>query len=121
MALGLAERPDEIYAALEDLPESLDFVNLRVRARGLAYAGDTLAQVRIDALADRFMQFLHGKIAEESPYRSAAITPFFTAAGRTQLALKTRLLAALRDNKWNVRRGAARRRRWAIWARRRPT
>jgi HEAT repeat protein len=107
MALGLAEKPDEIYAALEDLPESLDFANLRVRARGLDYAGDVLAQVRIDALADRFMQFFHWKIAEESPYRNAVMESFSNAVGRSQRALTDRLLAALRDEDRYVRRDAA--------------
>jgi energy-coupling factor transporter ATP-binding protein EcfA2 len=108
MALGRAERPDEIYAALEELPESLDFVNLRVRARGLAYAGDTLAQVRIDALADRFMEFFRNKVnREESPYHDAVMGSFFNAVGRTQRALTDRLLAALRDNAQDVRREAA--------------
>jgi HEAT repeat protein len=108
MALGLAERPDELYAALEDLPESLDFVNLRVRARGLAYAGDKLAQVRIDALANRFMKFFHNEIArEESPYGDVVTESFANAAGRAQRALTDRLLAALRDDDWNVRRKAA--------------
>jgi HEAT repeat protein len=107
MALGLAERPDELYAALEELPESLDFVNLRVRARGLDYVGATLPPARIDALAERFMQFLHQKIAEESPYRDAVMKSFFNAARRAQRALTDRLLAALRDTNWYVRLYAA--------------
>jgi len=37
MALGLVRKPDDFYAALEGLPESLNFANLRLRARGLAY------------------------------------------------------------------------------------
>jgi predicted NACHT family NTPase len=51
MALGLAERPDEIYAALEGLPESLDFVNLRVRARGLASGHGVAGELSIPARA----------------------------------------------------------------------
>jgi HEAT repeat protein len=107
MALGLAERPDELYAALDALPESLDFVNLRVRARGLAYAGDGLAQVAVDGLAERFMQFFHLGIVEETLYRYAVMKSFFNAAGRAQRALTDRLLAALRDGDSGVRQEAA--------------
>jgi HEAT repeat protein len=98
MALGLAKNPDELYAALEALPESLDFANLRVRARGLAYAGDALAQIRIDALADRFMEFFHEKVArEENPYRDAVMESFSNTAGRVQCVLADKLLAILDD------------------------
>ncbi|MEO6724158.1 MAG: hypothetical protein ABIU20_07840 [Blastocatellia bacterium] len=37
MTLGLVVEPDKLYEALEQLPESLDFKGLPVRARGLAY------------------------------------------------------------------------------------
>jgi HEAT repeat protein len=77
-----------------------------VNLRGLAYAGDALAQAR-DALADRFMQFLHGKIAEESPYRNAVMESFSNAVGRARRALADRPLPALRDDSWYVRRKAA--------------
>ena len=37
MTLGLVRKPDDFYVVLEELPESLNFANLRLQARGLAY------------------------------------------------------------------------------------
>jgi HEAT repeat protein len=53
------------------------------------------------------MEFLHGKIAEESPYRNAVMESCFNAVGRSQRALTDRLLAALRDEDADVRQKAA--------------
>ena len=38
MALGLTDRTEELYDALERVPESLDFKKLRIKARSLRYA-----------------------------------------------------------------------------------
>jgi HEAT repeats len=98
MALGLAKEPDALYAALEALPESLDLANLRIRARGLAYAGDALAQTRIDALANCYVQFLRREIGDAtSPYRDATMKCFLSATGRARRVMVERLLVALRD------------------------
>ncbi|MBS1789644.1 MAG: NACHT domain-containing protein [Acidobacteria bacterium] len=37
MVLGMTKEPDDLYRAIERLPESLNFAGIRLRARGLAY------------------------------------------------------------------------------------
>ncbi|MDQ3011711.1 MAG: NACHT domain-containing protein, partial [Acidobacteriota bacterium] len=72
MALGMAKRPDELYRAIERLPDSLNFVGVRLRARGLAYGAD-ISDDLCEQLADRLVEFVNKTHIEETGYSDAVI------------------------------------------------
>jgi len=80
MALGLVRKLDDFYAVLEGLPESLNFVNLRLRARGLAYVRH-INPAYLNKLKDRLFDFITYSNTEEMPYRDAVINSFAKASG----------------------------------------
>ncbi|MGH9903781.1 MAG: NACHT domain-containing protein, partial [Pyrinomonadaceae bacterium] len=106
MALGLAGRPDTLYALLEHLPESLTFANLRLRARGLAYTSK-VNQQRLAAMTDRLIEFIAGRNIEETPYRDAVVRSFSAAGGRSLEFIVDRVASLLHDGDDEVRRNAA--------------
>lgn len=67
MTLGLAPRPEKLYAALEQLPESLTSTGLRLRARGLAYV-QNLDRELLSRLADLLSDFVSERYREDTPY-----------------------------------------------------
>ena len=80
MMLGLVRKPDDFYAALEGLPESLNFTNLRLRARGLAYVHQ-INPASLSRLKDRLFDFITGSKPEEVPYDNAVINSFAKTSG----------------------------------------
>src|SRR5262249_19140185 len=75
MALGLLKEPDEIYRAIEQLPESLNFAGLRLRTRGLAYSAGISNDLR-KQLADRLIDFISSRHTEKTVYLDAIIRSF---------------------------------------------
>ena len=75
MTLGLVRKPDDFYAVLEGLPESLNFANLRLRARGLAYVRQVNSKY-ITRLAERLREFITSQKDEESSYDEAVFDSF---------------------------------------------
>jgi HEAT repeat protein len=75
MALGLLKEPDEMYSAIEQLPESLNFAGLRLRARGLAYSAGISNDLQ-KRLADRLIDFIGSGRTEERAYLPAIIHSF---------------------------------------------
>jgi HEAT repeat protein/ABC-type iron transport system FetAB ATPase subunit len=69
MTMGLAQRPAALYATLEGLPESLIFMNLRLRARGLSYVPYTSQAIRtiLLRLGERLLELNSGS-EEETIY-----------------------------------------------------
>ncbi len=69
MTMALAHRPAALCATLEGLPESLNFMNLRLRARGLSYVPYTSQAIRpiLFALGERLLE-LHSGTEEETIY-----------------------------------------------------
>lgn len=106
MTLGLTSFPDALYAAVEQLPESLTFANLRVRARGLAYA-PKISQQRLAGLVDRLIEFITDPSVEGMPYKEVVIRSFAAVDGKG-LEMIVRHLAGLLDiNDGDVRWDAA--------------
>ncbi|MBI4750803.1 MAG: NACHT domain-containing protein [Acidobacteria bacterium] len=107
MALGMTSDPDSFYEALEQLPESLDFKNLRVRARGLRYAGSKLGELRINHHADRMIEFVKEEKQEKTPYKEVVLQSFFSASERIKNKFSLKLIDTLRNKSWLVRRKTA--------------
>jgi HEAT repeat protein len=81
MTLGLVNHPEQLYAALERLPESLTFTGLRLRARGLAYVKNLDPQL-LTRLADRLRASVSKRNHEEYPFEEIIVRSFSEA--RTQ-------------------------------------
>jgi HEAT repeat protein len=96
MTLGLTSEPDNLYTALERLPESLTYANLRLRARSLAYA-PKISRQHLLPLTGRFVEFLAEKHPEDLPYQEAVTRSFEGASGEA-LKFVTLELAAGMDN-----------------------
>ncbi len=106
MTLGLAKRPERLYAALEQLPESLTFTGLRLRARGLAYLTRPGKQL-LTRLADRLLEFVFEHNDEEDAYRDIIINSFSEAATQSTQYIVERLSVFLHDADSSVRWSAA--------------
>jgi len=81
MALAMFSEPDAIYAALEGLPESISFANLRLRARALAYAS-RISEEHLDTLTDQLLGFVSTRLREEIPITDAVVASFSLASGK---------------------------------------
>ena len=81
MTLGLVDEPDKLYEALEQLPESLDFKGLRVRARGLSYRVGISLFV-LEVLVNKLIEFVSNPYSENLPYLKLVVQSF---SGMTQL------------------------------------
>lgn len=90
MALGLARDPDELYAALEQLPESLSYANLRLRARGLAYTRK-VGRKALNSLADSLVTVITDYEAVEHLHVDRIIESFASAAERNSRVIVERL------------------------------
>jgi HEAT repeat protein len=90
--------PSSAYAALEQLPESLTFANLRLRARGLAYVKG-LDQQRLEALAERLLDFVARRNSSDEPYGDRIVESFSNAKPETRAYLVERLASQL-DKAW---------------------
>lgn len=95
MTLGLVSQPDEIYEILERLPESMSFLNLRLRARGLRYA-TRVGQKPLRKISDRLVEFLTEQITEEIPYRDSVMQSFFGLGSKAVDTIATQLLPLIR-------------------------
>ncbi|MGH7497020.1 MAG: hypothetical protein ACREOO_32115 [bacterium] len=105
MTLGLVRKPDDFYAALEGLPDSLNFANLRLRARGLAYV-HIINSVYFTRLKDRLFDFATVFKPEETPYRDAIMDSFTKARGESQTLIVDNILTLLESESADVLRFA---------------
>lgn len=105
MTLGLMDKPDGLYEALEKLPESLDFKGLRVQARGLGYA--EVNESILNGLVDRYVAFATEKQDEDSPYRDSVCQSYMSACGQSKELIENRLTTLLRDSESDQVRGCA--------------
>ncbi|HJR06285.1 MAG TPA: HEAT repeat domain-containing protein [Pyrinomonadaceae bacterium] len=93
MALGLTREPDKLYVTLEELPESLTFTGLRLRARGLAYAPE-ISQPLLARFTKRLLSFITAPSLAEKPYKGV-ILHSLSAAGSKFLEFITDQAASL--------------------------
>lgn len=80
MALGLVKDPNALYTTLTQLPESLNYANLRLRARGLRYASRVNEQ-HLTGLIDRLASIATER-DEATPYSDSIIRSFSGAIGK---------------------------------------
>jgi HEAT repeat protein len=106
MTLGLTNSPDSLYAAIEQLPESLTFANLRLRARGLAYAPN-LTRERLGKLADDLVHFINMPLPEKTPYKDIVVRSFATVTGKASESIVGRVSKLLKSPDSDVRWDAA--------------
>jgi HEAT repeat protein len=98
MTLGIVGQTSELSALLQDLPESINLINFRIRARALGYMAQVDQQTAI-ALNDRLIEFLADfDRAEDVPYRYSVLQSF-CASGIESASLISALTALCLKNK----------------------
>ncbi|RMD59060.1 MAG: NACHT domain-containing protein, partial [Nitrospirae bacterium] len=106
MTMGLVKDPNELYKHLEQLPESLNFTNLRLRARGLAYVSD-IDESHLKLLSERLIDFIKEKNPEETPYKDVVLRSFALSTGKCSGYLIKQITLLLRYKNREVRKRAA--------------
>jgi HEAT repeat protein/energy-coupling factor transporter ATP-binding protein EcfA2 len=106
MALGLSKEPDKLYQVIERLPESLNFANLRLRARGLAY-GAEISHSLFEPLVDRLIDFVGKAYIEETSYSSSIIRSFSGVGNRRSGYIGERVQQLFKSEDSDVRCRAA--------------
>ncbi|MCI0391423.1 MAG: HEAT repeat domain-containing protein [Acidobacteria bacterium] len=89
MTLAIFRRPDDLYNAIERLPESLTFTNLRLCTRGLGY-GARVSHDKSTILLDRLLEIIIKPSYEEQFCRRALLKTlwFLTSNSREYLEEK---------------------------------
>jgi HEAT repeat protein/class 3 adenylate cyclase len=105
MTLGLVRRPEKFYDALEQLPESLTFTNLRLRARGLAYVPNPDKQL-LTRLTNRLLDFVNERNDEEIPYKEIVLRSFSEAKAQSLQPGFEHLTALLQNGDKDERQSA---------------
>jgi len=80
MTLGLVSDPNALYTTLSQLPESLNYANLRLRARGLGYTSKVNEQ-QLTNLSDALVSVVTEKDERTYSYSDPIIASFSNAAG----------------------------------------
>jgi HEAT repeat protein len=80
MTLGSLANADKLYAEIERWPDSLTFTNLRLCARGLAYAAK-VEQQRLVTLCEKLADTVMWRNIDEHPYRVMVIGSFANTQG----------------------------------------
>ncbi|HYV12471.1 MAG TPA: HEAT repeat domain-containing protein, partial [Pyrinomonadaceae bacterium] len=101
-ALGLLSSPNSIYRALEQLPESLIFTNLRLRARGTSYL-DEISEQHLNALINQVVGYLTTPYMPNSAHLQIIISSFVSANNYVQKSLTERVIPLLRSQNESVR------------------
>jgi hypothetical protein len=97
MTLGLVRKPDDLYTALEQLPESLTFTSLRLRARGLAYV-QKISQEHQTKLADWLIDLIFGRNIDESAYADPILDSLSTASSQSLKLIVDRISSLLKKD-----------------------
>ncbi|MDQ3013415.1 MAG: HEAT repeat domain-containing protein, partial [Acidobacteriota bacterium] len=106
MTLGLVDESDRFYEALEQLPESLDFKGLRLRARGLGYLV-RIGHPHLTKLSNWLIEFITQHCIDGFGYRETVLRAFSSIIGEGAKIITKRVIALLRDNRESVRESAA--------------
>lgn len=91
MVIGLVQKPDDLFAALERLPESLDFANFRLQVRGLGYV-KRISNAHLNRLIDVLLEFIRGDNEENAPYANAIIKSFTTISSHLRQTIIYQLI-----------------------------
>ena len=89
------ENKENLYEILEQLPESLNFANLRIRARGLRYA------IKIDdkylsSMTDKLIEFLTNSNIDQISYKEIILRDFSGLSEKNRIYISRRLLKLLK-------------------------
>jgi hypothetical protein len=106
MALGLSKEPDKLYRVIEQLPESLNFAGLRLRARGLAY-GAGISHSLFEQLVDRLIEFAGNAYIEETSYSYSIVRSYKGAGNMRSDFMGERVRQLLKSEDGQVRWSAA--------------
>jgi HEAT repeat protein len=106
MTLGLTHRPEKLYTALEQLPESIAVTDLRLRARGLAYVRSPDRGLLI-RLANHLLELVNERKVEETIYTDVILRSFTEARTASLNLIVEPLAALLQGHHSSVRERAA--------------
>jgi energy-coupling factor transporter ATP-binding protein EcfA2 len=106
MALGLSKEPDKLYRLIEQLPESLNFAGLRLRARGLAY-GAGISHSLFEQLVDRLIEFVGNAYIEETGYSYSIVRSYKGAGNMRSDFMGERVRQLLKSEDCQARSSAA--------------
>jgi energy-coupling factor transporter ATP-binding protein EcfA2 len=106
MALGLSKEPDKLYRVIEQLPESLNFAGLRLRARGLAF-GAGISHSLFEQLVDRLIEFAGNAYIEETGYSYSIVRSYMGAGNMRSDFIGERVRQLLKSEDGQVRSSAA--------------
>ena len=85
-----------LYELLEKLPESLNFVNLRLRIKGLGYSPHMVDEKHISQIADRLIEFVTEKNLDERVYKEIIFDAFSSSSEKNKRYISRRLLELLK-------------------------
>ncbi|HSF49598.1 MAG TPA: HEAT repeat domain-containing protein [Nitrososphaeraceae archaeon] len=105
MTLGLYQynvnaNKENLYGLLEKLPESLNFANLRLRAKGLSYF--KVNEKYVSQLADRLIEFIIDKNIDERIYKEIVINAFSGLCNKNRELISRRLSELLNYDKLSL-------------------
>jgi HEAT repeat protein len=106
MTLGMVREPDRFYEVLEQLPESLDFKSLRLRARGVGW-GARVRHSNLHQLINRLRGFILWQKRDETPYTQAIINSFVNAPSELVRFVVDEIRMLLKDKESDIKRRAA--------------
>ena len=101
MTLGFTSNNDNnknnknLYEILEKLPESLNFANLRIRARGLRYA-IKIDEKYLSSMTDRLIEFLTNSNIDQISYKEIILHDFSGLSEGNRIYISRRLLKVLK-------------------------
>jgi HEAT repeat protein len=104
--LGLAKESDRLYVALEQLPDSLSYVNLRLRVRSLAY-GCNMGREGFARLITHLTDLILQTNTRESPYKNIVLWSLSAIDGRCSDLLLPSITALLSHRSGHARMCAA--------------
>lgn len=94
MTLALCDSASNLYLEIERWPESPTFVNLRLRARGLAY-GATVSEEILSSLCERLAKILVNSTNEEEPYRRIILRSLVGVEGKARDVIEDHIIPSL--------------------------
>jgi uncharacterized membrane-anchored protein YjiN (DUF445 family) len=83
-----------LYEILEKLPESLNFVSLRIRARGLRYA-ITMDKKYLSSMTSRLIEFVTNNNIDQSSYKEIILRAFSGLSEENRAYISGQLLELL--------------------------
>lgn len=103
MSLGLVEDPNVFYDLLAELPDSIDFIGLRLQARGLGYCHNVIRNSHHKRFTKRLTSFVLGNDLAELAFAEVVVSAFSNAHESRLTDLAAALVAMLDHSEADVR------------------